>query len=260
MQAMVRWLSAAILLAGVVIPAAAEVDIRIVYDNTAAAAGFQENWGFAAVVTVGQHKILFDSGNDAEVFMRQLGQSGVDPASIEAVVISHYHADHRGGVFRFALKNRTAPVYFLDSFPPRAFDLARAVAMPVRRVRQPLEIVPGVFTTGEISGKIPEQALIVKHSSGLVVLVACGHPGVAKMVGAVAAQYPSEKIRLLLGGFHMMRWSEDQIDEEIQRLKALGVEQVAPAHCTGERAKRLFRRAWGRNYVATGAGRRIIVR
>ncbi len=260
MQAMARLTRILATFAAVAIGAAAQIEIFIVYDNTAAEPGFIEDWGFSAVVSSGGSKILFDSGADPDVFMRNLRRLDIDPASITAAVISHHHADHRGGIFRFTLKNRSAPVYFLDSFPGEVFDLARAVAMRVQRVKAPQEIAPGIFTTGEIPGRIPEQALVVKSSSGMVILIGCGHPGVAKMVEAAARQHPSERIRLLLGGFHMMRWSEEQIQAEIERLKALGVEQVAPAHCTGERAKRLFRRAWGPGYLACGAGRRIVVR
>jgi len=260
MQAMARRLFLAALTAAFAAGAAAEVEIRIVYDNTAAEAGFTEDWGFSAAVSAADARILFDSGADADVFMRHLQKLGIDPASITAAVISHHHADHRGGIFRFVLKNRSVPVYFLDSFPRNVFELAWAVGMRLRRVKGPAEIAPGVFTTGEIDGRIPEQALVVESPLGLVILVGCGHPGVAKMVETAARQHPSPKIRLVLGGFHMMRWSEEQIQTEIERLKALGVEQVAPAHCTGEKAKRLFRRAWGRNYLAAGAGRRIVVR
>ena len=260
MQAMARLARITAAFAAAAFLAAAQVEIRIAYDNTAATAGFTEDWGFSAVVAAGGQTVLFDSGTDPDVFMRHLERLGIDPAAITAAVISHHHADHRGGVFRFALKNREAPVYFLESFPKRVFDLAWAVAMRIQRVKGPLEVAPGMFTTGEIPGPIPEQALVVESPAGLVILVGCGHPGLARMVETAARQHPSGKIRLVLGGFHMMRWDDEQIQAEIERLKALGVEQVAPAHCTGERAKRLFRSAWGRNYLAAGAGRRIVVK
>ena len=36
--------------------------------------------------------------------------------------------------------------------------------------------------------------------------------------------------------------------------EAIGVERVAPSHCTGDVAMRLFREAWGESFVEGGAG------
>jgi 7,8-dihydropterin-6-yl-methyl-4-(beta-D-ribofuranosyl)aminobenzene 5'-phosphate synthase len=34
----------------------------------------------------------------------------------------------------------------------------------------------------------------------------------------------------------------------------LGVEKVAPSHCTGDAARKLFRNMWGQNFVESGLG------
>jgi len=61
-------------------------------------------------------------------------------------------------------------------------------------------------------------------------------------------------IDLLLGGFHLSGASGDEVRAIIQRLKAIGVERVAPSHRTGDEAMRLFRTAWGENFVEGGVG------
>ena len=260
MGAVVAVLTGLMAVAGVGLAAEPAVTIDIVYDNTSARAGFVDDWGFAAVVTVGEQRILFDSGADPELFMRQLERLRIDPVTITHAVISHRHADHLGGIYRLVLRNHDMKVFFLDSFPEDAFNVAAAVNLFPERVTGPREIVPGVYTTGPIDGRIPEQALLVETSEGLVMLVGCGHPGVAKMVEAAERQRKTGSVRLLLGGFHMMRMSEEQIRAEIARLQELHVEKIAPAHCTGEKAKRLIRRAWKGNSVAAGAGRRIVLK
>ncbi len=181
------------------------------------------------------------------------------PGSITLAVISHRHPDHRNGIYRLALKNRKMKVFFLDSFPGEAYEIAWAVGIQPERVRGPLEIAPGVFTTGEIAGEPPEQALVLETSQGLVMLTGCSHPGPARMVETALGQRGKDGVRLLLGGFHLMRRSEAEIEDEIEKLKSLNVRQVAPAHCTGEKAKKLFRRAWGADYLPTGAGRRTVL-
>jgi 7,8-dihydropterin-6-yl-methyl-4-(beta-D-ribofuranosyl)aminobenzene 5'-phosphate synthase len=45
-----------------------------------------------------------------------------------------------------------------------------------------------------------------------------------------------------------------RIRATIDRLKALGVAQVAPSHCTGARAIAMFRDAWGKDFLDSGCG------
>ncbi len=231
--------------------------IHIVYDNTSADGGLREDWGFSAVATVGDRRVLFDSGADADLFLRNLAALGIDPASISHAVISHHHSDHRGGIYRLFQRHPAMRVWFLDSFPAEAFEIGLAVGMNPVRVTGPAEIAPGIHTTGPVGGRIPEQALVIDTAGGPVVLVGCAHPGVDRLVEAAREQRKADSIRLLLGGFHLMRHSEADIVSLAGRLKQLGVRRVAPAHCTGELAKRLLRQEWGENYLACGAGRVI---
>ncbi len=243
-------------------PAVADeaVEIRIVYDNTAANSGFQEDWGFAAIVTTRGSRVLFDSGANADIFLQNLDRHGVPPDSIGHVVISHHHSDHITGLYRLALRAPEIAVYFLDSFPDDVFELAMAVGVYPIRVTGPAEIAPGIRTTGPIGGKYAEQALVVETPAGPIVMVGRGRPGLVKIVETVKEERKTESIRLLLGGFQMMRQDKDEINATIVRLKELNVESVAPAHDSGEKSKRLFRHAWGDNYVACGAGRTILLR
>ena len=48
--------------------------------------------------------------------------------------------------------------------------------------------------------------------------------------------------------------SEAEIGSIIRRLQALGVRKVAPSHCTGDRALRLFRDAWKDDFVDSSLG------
>ncbi|MCW5981148.1 MAG: MBL fold metallo-hydrolase [Bryobacteraceae bacterium] len=243
----------------VTLMAAPELQIQIVYDNTSADNSLREDWGFAAVVEFREQRILFDSGTDAELFMTNLGKLGIDPASITHAVTSHNHADHRNGFFRLGLKNHTMRAYFLDDFPPDIFELAFAVGIRPVRVREPLELFPGVYSTGIVEGNPSEQALIVETAKGLVMVTGCAHAGADRFVETAQKQRGKDELRLLVGGFHMLRQKDDGIEATISRLEALKVQSVAPTHCTGERAKQIFRQAFGERYLPAGAGRRIIL-
>ena len=117
----------------------------------------------------------------------------------------------------------------------------------------PGPILPGVSTTGELAAEMPEQALVLQAAAGLVVITGCAHPGVAFMAER-AQVLLGERIQLLMGGFHLGGHSAAEIQAIIGRLEALGVEKVAPSHCTGETATRLFREHWQGNFVDGGLG------
>jgi len=237
-----------------------EVEIRVVYDNTSARAGVREDWGFAAVVSVGERRILFDSGTKPGLFLENLKKLGVEAKSIEKVVISHQHQDHRNGIYALHPLNPRMAVHFLKTFEPAAWEAAERIGMkPVAIGDGPVQLLPGVWTTGRVAGEPDEQALVVETPKGIVVMVGCSHPGVVKMVEAAERQRGKDSVRLLLGGFHMFRQSEAQIGAQIQELRRQRVQRIRPAHCTGELAHSLFEKEWGTSYGKAGAGNVIRV-
>ena len=51
-----------------------DLEIRVIYDNTSARAGVQEDWGYAAVVTFRGRRLLFDSGTKPDLFIENLAK------------------------------------------------------------------------------------------------------------------------------------------------------------------------------------------
>ena len=100
---------------------------------------------------------------------------------------------------------------------------------------------------------IKEQALIVDTAEGLIVITGCAHPNVADMAEQ-AQVYLGKDIYLLMGGFHLGGRSDAEIQAIIQRLQALGVKKLAPSHCTGDKAMRMFHEAWGDDFIEGGLG------
>jgi len=123
-------------------------------------------------------------------------------------------------------------------------------------VSDPLEILPGVHSTGQLSGRVIEQGLIVETSEGIVVITGCAHPGVVKMVRR-AKEVVEDEVALVIGGFHLGESSQSQIRRIIAYFRELGVKQVCPVHCTGERAIAMFADDYGDDYVEGGVGRVI---
>jgi 7,8-dihydropterin-6-yl-methyl-4-(beta-D-ribofuranosyl)aminobenzene 5'-phosphate synthase len=236
-----------------------ELEIRVLFDNTSAREDLQRSWGFSAVVDFGGHRVLFDAGSDPILLLQHLKKMQIDPKTIEHAVISHQHGDHLRGVYWVFEKNPEMKVHFLDCFPDEAFRRAAAVKMKPHRVKEPFEVVPGVYSTGVVDGLPSEQSLVIETSKGLVMIVGCSHPGLVKLVETAEVQRKKNSVRLLLGGFHLLRKNPEQIKETINRLEDLKVVSVVPAHCSGDLAKKLFQVAYGNQFHTAGAGRRIVL-
>src|SRR5947208_16403745 len=91
------------LAAGVVLPAHAPPPplpnrVTILYDAFGSRAGLTRDWGFAALVEYNGKRILFDTGNNADVFAKNVRALGVDLRTVDFVVISHRHGDHTAGL------------------------------------------------------------------------------------------------------------------------------------------------------------------
>src|SRR3990172_7137035 len=72
--------------------------ITVLYDAFGAPSALERDWGFAALVEYGGKRILFDTGNDAAIFERNVKRLGVDLTKLDAVFISHRHGDHTTGL------------------------------------------------------------------------------------------------------------------------------------------------------------------
>jgi 7,8-dihydropterin-6-yl-methyl-4-(beta-D-ribofuranosyl)aminobenzene 5'-phosphate synthase len=148
-----------------------------------------------------KERILFDTGDNGENLIYNLRQLNIQPVSIAAVVISHNHWDHTGGLKEFLKSNNDAKV-----FRPKSF-------------LKPTEISPGVHSTGAIGKLIKEQSLVVNTEKGNLVITGCAHPGLEKIL---QTSRQLGEIHAVLGGFHAFSKLE-QLD---------GIEVIAPCHCT----------------------------
>ena len=127
-----------------------------------------------------------------------------------------------------------------------------------------IEVVPGLaltkemFTTGEMRRDVPEQALVITTDRGLVIVTGCAHPGVIQVVEQAMNLFGG-KVHLVLGGFHLRSKSTNELEAIMAEFRRLGVEKVAPCHCTGDQAIQMFHDEYGDDFIRTGVGRVVVV-
>ncbi|MBN1505609.1 MAG: MBL fold metallo-hydrolase [Sedimentisphaerales bacterium] len=268
-------------------PTASAARLTILGDNTAARSDVKAVWGFACLVEARGHTVLFDTGADPGVLKDNLTAMKVDPAGIEAVVISHWHSDHvhgAPGLGKLAGVQALTPRR-IDDFAKLksvgfAEDTARKIAdwlaeetakltsagLDVVAVSQATPLFDGITVSQPLPfGEMPtdkpgaesavfwEQCLTVDTPAGLVVVVGCSHPGILSMLEEVRRR-TSRPFHLVIGGFHLLNQPEAEVHKIATAMQAMGVAYVSPTHCTGKNAIRVFHDVFGDRYVKAGVG------
>jgi len=236
---------------------AGNATLTVLYDNDVHDPTLEAGWGFACLVETVGSTVLFDTAASGPALLKNMAALGKDPLAVDAVVLSHAHEDHTAGLASLLAVGARPTVYLLSSFSTAFQDTVRSYTKVVT-APSPAEVAPGIYTTGLVSGSVPEQALIVRSEEGLTVVTGCAHPGVVTMVQQ-SIDVTAEQVTLVLGGFHLAGSSESQISTVIERLHGLGVRQVGPSHCTGDQARALFEASFADGYIALGVGRVLVL-
>ena len=103
-------------------------------------------------------------------------------------------------------------------------------------------------------GTIHEQSLAIVQNNSIYLLTGCSHPGIVQIVERTKKYHPNKRIDLIIGGFHLMRQSNQQVKKLSSNLRSSQVKKLAPSHCTGEQAKRVFKEEWQGNFIDFNIG------
>jgi len=226
----------------------------IVYENYPGPEGLIAQWGFACLIEGLEKTILFDTGGIGTALLSNMRHLKRDPKSVDAVVLSHIHWDHTGGLPSLAPIRTGIPVYMPVGFPPAFREHARSLGYKPVEAAASEKICTGARTTGTLGqGAIEEHGLCVKTREGWVLITGCAHPGADNMA-AQAKTVTGGPIHTVLGGFHMIQESPARIGAVIDRFEELGVKRAMPCHCSGDETRSLFKQRLGDRCDLPGVG------
>jgi len=243
---------------------------------------------------------MFDFGLDPVGVLNNIALLGIDIGKSNAFSLSHGHWDHYTSAVSILRQNQSriaagTPFYVGEeafarryALRPGATELTdlgqlkkediEALGLKVVEVKNPFEIVPGAYFTGNIERvtayeKVSDQFQImrgekIEHDTfpgeqavffkvkgkGLVVLSGCAHAGIVNTVKQAQKVAGTDKIHAIMGGFHLINAKPELIQSVVADIKTMKPDYIVPTHCTGFEAIVAFSREMPNEFVLNTSG------
>lgn len=271
----------------------ADLKITTLSENRTQRRGLIAEHGLAFLLEYHGSMLMFDTGQGSSL-VANAETLAIDLDKLQAIILSHGHYDHTGGLYSLlrkigprdiyahpaALKMKYRKLaskhYRATGIPNSPAELAHAGANFIANTK-PTELMPGLIITGEIprltsfeghhplyfleedgdyvfDSLLDDQALAITTAKGLVVVTGCAHAGLVNTLDYATKLTGNNTIYALIGGTHLQYASNEQRDQAIQRLKHYQVEIIAANHCTGFDAQMMLRQAFGHQFVINSVG------
>jgi 7,8-dihydropterin-6-yl-methyl-4-(beta-D-ribofuranosyl)aminobenzene 5'-phosphate synthase len=238
-------------------------------------------------------RILMDTGPSPDAVLHNANVMKVDIRSLDAIVISHGHYDHTGGLIQILRNTGRAtlvvahPLAFAPKFsykPNLRFigtefnpESVRDAGGLLLIARNPVPIATGVIASGEIpretafekvegfwtiadghfiQDSIPDDQSVTLNvrEKGLVVISGCAHAGIINTVRKAEKIAGTDDIYAIIGGFHLANASSERIEATLDHLLRIQPKRLYPCHCTGTKAMNRFLESFEERLTAVRTG------
>ena len=218
-----------------------------------------------------EKQILYDTNTAAAPILHNLNILGKSLGEVSAIFLSHCHYDHTDGlagildaigrpisvvahpeIFRPCFEINPDGIRHIGIVGQSCGELEQKGAV-FTLTKQPLNLMTGVTTTGEIerltafeeledlytiiNGDVvqdherDDMSVILNFPEGLVIVTGCCHAGIVNTMEHARKITGVDKIYAVVGGLHLIDASEEKVDKSIEALRE--VDWVFAGHCTG---------------------------
>lgn len=249
--------------------------------------------GFACLIERDATTVLVDCGQGFGI-ERNARVLGKDLRSLDAVVLSHGHYDHVGGLeqvlaYTGVIDIFAHPEIFVPRYSRSEYAL-RFIGIPQRRelletlgarfawTPKFCEVAPGIHVTGQVQRRttyeqgapelvVPEadgtftpdpfnddMGIVVECKQGLAVILGCAHAGMINILLQVQEHFPTQKIHAVLGGTHLGPATSTQFDLTMRDLEQFDIQHIGVSHCTGQNRAAQIRERLGQRFFFASVG------
>lgn len=220
--------------------------------------------GLSFYIETANDKILFDTGQSA-AFIHNANQLGIDLTQVDAVILSHGHYDHTGGLYAFLELNSKAKVYckkelFYKKFNKFGEFIGTEYKSDLLKDRlvyidENTELVKGIWIMPSVKiydikdssigylkidkGNGPEQDdfpdklfVAIKRNNSLSVLSSCSHLGITNIVETACNTFKLP-LNIIVGGFHIKDCGAEHYAMIFDYLNRVAPRKIGVCHCTG---------------------------
>lgn len=266
-------------------------------------------WGLSFLVEIvdakgDRRKVLMDTGMNKRALLHNIKKLEINLADLDCIVLSHGHLDHTAATVETVKAAGGVKVYghphtFLHRFHRDKKMKKRDIGVPkgegiaeiekaggkVVLTSKPTEIVPGLWTTGQIERSSFENVMQLSEGGRLIIVVdgketddrilddlalwahvegtgtyvitGCAHSGPINTLNHVRKVGQLRKLYGLVGGTHLVQRSEKYVQQTIAELKQFDLKLISPCHCTGFKATADLWNAFPNSFVLNYSGRTI---
>jgi len=270
-----------------------DVRVTTLVENSTSNHELLAEHGLSFWVEYGDKRILFDTGR-SDILIQNAKALGINLAEADAIILSHGHYDHTGGLAAVLDITTKAIVYLhpaaiepkfsRDGLNVRSIGMSEAAKKAIQGhkviwTETPTQVFQGTTVTGQIprvnhfenvggaffldedcqkpDEVLDDQALFIESPRGLVIILGCGHAGVVNILHRIADLTKKKRFYAMLGGMHLLRASKERIERTETVFRDYDLQKIGPAHCTGSKAVEKFKSAFPCQYFTCSAGTQI---